>query len=187
MRRYRNSTTPDDLRQNYNAYIREYRASKASEQNNNYSCQGNDENPQKQPKSLKDLISKFHKIVNNGPVYVCSCCDQLWYKHSVHSAAKLHERNPNMVKYLLNKTSVDNIEWVCRSCSTYLSKNKVPPRAIVNGMQFPPKPAFFYLNELVRLLAPRLAFQKLMQAPRGGQLKLMATLLMYQQMLTPLL
>ena len=47
-------------------------------------------------------------------------------------------------------------------------KNKVPPRAIVNGMQFPLKPAFFELNELeCRLLAPRLAFQKLMQAPRG--------------------
>ena len=85
-------------------------------------------------------------------------------------------------------TSVDNIEWVCRSCSTYLSKNKVPPCAIVKGMQFPPKPAFFDLNELeCRLLAPRLAFQKLMQAPRGDNLKLMATLLMYQQMLISLL
>ena len=32
---------------------------------------------------------------------------------------------------------------------------------------------FFYLNELeCRLLAPRPAFQKLMQAPRGGQLKI---------------
>ena len=87
----------------------------------------------------------------------------------MHSAAKLRERNPNIVKYLLNKTSGDNIEWVCRSCRTYLSKNKVPPCALVNGMQFLPKPAFCYLNELeCRLLAPRLAFQKLMQAPRGG-------------------
>ena len=91
----------------------------------------------------------------------------------MHSTAKLRERNPDTVKYLLNKTSVDNIELVCRSCTTYLSKNKVPPCAIVNGMQFPPKPAFFDLNELeCRLLAPRLAFQKLMQAPRGGQLKI---------------
>jgi hypothetical protein len=43
----------------------------------------------------------------------------------------------------------------------------------MNGMQFPRKPSFFYLNELeCRLLAPRLAFQKLMQAPRGRQLKI---------------
>ena len=41
-------------------------------------------------------------------------------------------------------------------------------------MVFPEKPEFFDLNELeCRLLAaPRIAFQKLMQAPRGRQLKL---------------
>ena len=40
-------------------------------------------------------------------------------------------------------------------------------------MQFPVKPDFFDLNELeCRLLAPRLAFQKLMQAPRGRQFKI---------------
>ena len=45
-------------------------------------------------------------------------------------------------------------------------------------MQSPPKPAFFDLNELeCRLLAPRLAFQKLMQAPRGGQLKINGNIL----------
>ena len=38
-------------------------------------------------------------------------------------------------------------------------------------MQFPEKP-FFDLNELeCRLIAPRIAFQKIFQAPRGGQLK----------------
>lgn len=45
--------------------------------------------------------------------------------------------------------------------------------AAVNGMQFPVKLECFDLNELEwRLLAPRLAFQKLMQAPRGKQLKI---------------
>ena len=53
-------------------------------------------------------------------------------------------------------------------------KNKVPPTAILNGMQFPKKTDFFDLNELeCRLLAPRLAFQKLLQAPRGRQFKIL--------------
>ena len=40
-------------------------------------------------------------------------------------------------------------------------------------MQFPGKPSFFDLNELEsRLIAPRLAFQNIFQAPRGGQLKI---------------
>ena len=50
---------------------------------------------------------------------------------------------------------------------------KVPPLAVANGMKFPEKPTFFDLNELeCRLIAPRLAFQKIMQAPRGKQLKI---------------
>jgi len=54
-----------------------------------------------------------------------------------------------------------------------LVKNKITSCAVVNGMAFLAKPAFFDLNELeCRLLAPRIAFQKLMQAPRGRQLKI---------------
>ena len=45
-------------------------------------------------------------------------------------------------------------------------------------MVFPQKPAFFDLNELeCRLLAPRIAFQKLMQAPRERQLKIHGNIL----------
>ena len=78
-----------------------------------------------------------------------------------------------MLKHLQNIISVDKKEWICRSCNEYLKKNKVHPCAITNGMKFPEKPIFFYLNELeCRLLAPRLAFQKIMQAPRGKQLKI---------------
>jgi hypothetical protein len=40
-------------------------------------------------------------------------------------------------------------------------------------MKLPEKPNFFDLNELeCRLLAPRLAFQKILQAPRGKQFKI---------------
>ena len=127
----------------------------------------------KEANCLRDLILKFHRIVNKGPVYVCCCFDQLCYKHNVSSAAKLREKCPDIDKYFLNKRSVGDIEWVCSTCHKYLSKHKVPSCAAINGMQFPPKPACFDLNELeCRLLAPRLAFEKLLQAPRGGQLKI---------------
>ena len=89
----------------------------------------------------------------------------MWYKHSVITAENLD--------YLLSKTSVDGIEWICQSCYKYLKKDKIPPCAAKNGMSFPAKPDFFDLNELeCRMLAPRLAFEKLLQAPRGNQLKI---------------
>jgi hypothetical protein len=122
---------------------------------------------------LQSLISKFHDLVSQGPLYICTCCDQLWYKHSVIPAITLKENNPDVQKRLLNRKSVNNVEWLCKTCNKYLKNNKVPPCAAVNGLQFPEKPSFFDLNELAcRLLAPRLAFQKLMQAPRGRKLKI---------------
>ena len=124
-------------------------------------------------KAVDNLIAKFHVAISRGPLYICSCCDQLWYKHSVISTERLRLSNHDVIKYLLCKTSVDNVEWICHSCYKYLKKSKLPPCAVKNGMSFPVKPDFFDLNELeCRLLAHRLAFQKLMQAPKGKQLKI---------------
>lgn len=48
------------------------------------------------------------------------------YKHSVLHADKLRQANPGITKYLCNKTSVNDIEWVCKTCHGQLIKNKVP-------------------------------------------------------------
>ena len=122
--------------------------------------------------------------MKQGPLYICTSCDQMWYRHSVINADKLRYSNPDIDKYLCNKKSVDNKEWICKTCNNHLIKSKIPPCAVANGMVFPDKPDFFDLNELeCRLLAPRIAFQKLMQAPRGkNNLKYLEILLMYQQM-----
>ena len=131
------------------------------------------ENYRAQKQNIQYYISKFHDMVSQGPLYICTCCDQLFYKHSVIHTSNLKQKNPDIHKYLSGKKSVNNIEWVCKTCLNYLSKNKVPPCALVNGMQFPHKPPFFDLNDLeCRLIAPRIAFQNLMQAPRGKQLKI---------------
>ena len=124
--------------------------------------------------TLEELIANFHNAMSNGPIYICTCCDQLWYKHSVFLADKIRASHPDAVKLLQNIISVNNAEWLCHTCMKHLKSGKVPPLAVVNGMKFPEKPAtFFYLNELeCRLIAPRLAFQKIMQAPRGKQLKI---------------
>ena len=66
-------------------------------------------------------------IVSKGPLYICTCCDQLWYKHSVSLADNFRLSNPNVSECLLNKTSVDNKEWLCNTCKMHLKKNKVPP------------------------------------------------------------
>ena len=86
------------------------------------------------------LVKKFHNSVSTGPLYICTCCDQLWYKHSVSPADRLRLVNPVITKYLHCVRSVDDTEWICQTCNNHLKKGKVPPCAIANGMQFPEKP-----------------------------------------------
>ena len=172
---YRRKISSPEQKAKQNAWQKSYRQKVASSE------QKAKRNAQQKAWRLKNLarassdlaISKFHKTVAQGPIYVCSCCDQLWYRHSVISTATLRDSNHDSIKYLSGKTSVNNVEWICKTCHSHLIKNKIPPCAVVNGMVFPEKPSFFDLNELeCRLLAPRIAFQKLMQAPRGKQLKI---------------
>ena len=168
--------SPDTIKQKKKQYAKEYRKQKKASKSFQPLTQTPEANVKQkctQSEPLQSLISKFHDIVSQGPLYICTCCDQLWYRHSVVPAATLKENNPDVQKRLLNRKSVDNIEWLCRTCNKHLKNNKVPPCATINGMQFPEKPSFFNLNELeCRLLAPRHAFLKLMQAPKGKQLKI---------------
>lgn len=155
----------------YNKRTRESESSKSKEKR--LSKQRSYLRQQEDCKTIADLVTKFHSLVSEGPLYICTCCNQLWYKHSVYQAARTRLTNPDITKHLQNTISVDNIEWLCQSCNRYLKKNKVPPCAVANGIKFPEKPNFFDLNELeCRLLAPRLAFQKILQAPRGKQFKI---------------
>ena len=160
-KKYRKTNASPEKRSKTNEYLKKYREINASPEKRLKTNESQREYRQGHKTSMEFAINRFHEIVNQGPLYVCTCCDQLWYKHSVRCTNKLRQSKPDIVKYLLNKTSVGNKEWVCQTCS------------IANGMAFPVKPDFFDLNELeCRLLAPRIAFQKLMQVPRGRQLKI---------------
>ncbi len=66
-------------------------------------------------------------------------------KHSVCPADRIKLVNPDVAKYLQNFKSVDNVEWLCNTCSNHLRKGNVPPCAIANGMKFPEKPNFLIL------------------------------------------
>ena len=76
-------THQKEKRANESAECREKRLAKQCEydQRNNVSvCNSS---------TVADEIRKFHIAVSSGPLYICSCCDQLWYKHSVTAAKKI--------------------------------------------------------------------------------------------------
>jgi len=42
--------------------------------------------------TMSKLTEMFHRNIKCGPEYVCTCCDQLWYRSSVTKC------NPNLYK-----------------------------------------------------------------------------------------
>ena len=117
------------------------------------------------------LITKFHTLVEKGPIYVCLSCNRLLYKHSVMPTVKAKQLSNEAAKKCttLIKGQMDS-EWICQTCYNYIKRKKIPPMAIANGNAFPKKTPKMKLTSLEwRLLAPRIVFMKLHQAPQGDQ------------------
>lgn len=65
------------------------------------------------------MIKSFQSSIESGPQYICTCCDQLWYKNSVTKCnLKCYKScNESLIKSCLTGvTSVNNIEWICLKC-----------------------------------------------------------------------
>lgn len=58
---------------------------------------------QSQSQLLWEWIVKFHIIVSEGPLYICSCCDKFWYKHAVSSATNMTLKYPDIQNYFFLK------------------------------------------------------------------------------------
>ena len=127
-----------------------------------------------QKQTCEELVVNFRKLVATRPTFVCTSCDQLWYKHSlVRTETVLKLNNEAVQKCIRTNEQCHTAQWVCRTCYSYLKQNKVPPCAVQNKMSFPHKPENLDLTELEwRVVSPRLIFQKVHEAARGKQFKI---------------
>ena len=128
-----------------------------------------------QKQTCEELVVNFRKLVATGPTFVCTSCDQLWYKHSLVRTETVLKLNNEAVQKCIRTSNEQchTAQWVCRTCYSYLKQNKVPPCAVQNKMSFPHKPENLDLTELEwRLVSPRLIFQKVHEAARGKQYKI---------------
>jgi hypothetical protein len=93
--------------------------------------------------NMSQAIEMFHKNISVGPEYICTCCQQLWYRSSVSKC------NPDLYKSCAREIidlcitglkSIDDTEWICATCHSNLNCGKVPSCAKANKMSFPEKP-----------------------------------------------
>ena len=127
--------------------------------------------------SVSKAIELFHQSISVGPEYICTCCDQLWYRSSVTKC------NPSLYQScsreildlcLTGLKSIDDTEWICGTCHSNLKVGKFPTCAKANKMTFPKKPDV--LKDLTpleeRLISPRIPFMQVRELPSGGQLSI---------------
>ena len=130
----------------------------------------------KRGRSVLESIANFNAAISDSCSYVCSCCHQLWFKHSVRSISSIENIPLNKTllgKCLTNLLSVNNIEWICTTCFYNIKKGKIPKLSVLNGMILPQKPPELDLGNLEeRLIALRIPFMQIRCLGAGGQFSL---------------
>ena len=124
---------------------------------------------------LKEVINRFHETISTGPVFVCTCCHQTWFSHSVVKVtSQLHAISKELQdKYFTRRKSHNGIEWLCKTCLNKFKMNTIPKLAVKSGLAFPYKPPELDIYPLEeRLISLRIPFMSLYNLPRGGQLQL---------------
>ena len=118
------------------------------------------------------VVGRFKKNVSVGPVFVCACCYQTWFKESVREVDETAVLNlPAKLKHCVhNITSFNDKRWICYSCFKSIKNDKMPRFALSNGMGFPVKPRELDISQMEeRLISPRIPFMQIIEKPRGGQ------------------
>ena len=124
-------------------------------------------------KNIENSIKIFHTLTTEGPIYVCSICQQINFLHNLSQITKLKKISKLLEECNTHYKSIDNIEYICNTCKKYIYKNKVPKLSIKNGCGFNKKPDIldlFCLEE--RFISPIMAFMLIHQLFPGGQFSL---------------
>ena len=124
--------------------------------------------------SSDNAIGMFLSKVKCGPDYVCTVRNRMLYESSVvlFNDSKYEDNVLKSVSHQTYKhTSVDNKEWICRSCHNAMCRGNVPVQAKANGLDLDVIPDELKdLNTLeLRLISLRIPFMKMVALPTGKQ------------------
>lgn len=122
------------------------------------------------------MVQASQQPIADGPMYVCTCCTQTFFRHSVCMTSLVRFKHQYLMNVCLsNIKSVNNNEWICKTCLLAVQQGKIPVCSTANkyNKTFPIISEQLNITHLEeRLISPRLAFMQLRELPRGGQLNL---------------
>ena len=126
--------------------------------------------------NMEHCLQLFNLKISNGPIYVCTICLQTWFFRSVSNlsnikiSSQVEQNKLNQCRQ--NYISVDNKEWICRTCRDSIKNGRIPKLSIENKMGFPVQPnQLKILNGMEeRFTSPRLTLFQMRTLPCGGQI-----------------
>ena len=123
-------------------------------------------------KDIKESIKQFHSSIAVGPLFLCTCCHQTWFRKGVCMLKNINLPTSSRL-YCTKLTSVNDEEWICHTCMGEIRDGKVPKLTVANGIKWPDKPSELDLHQLEeRLISLRIPFIQIRELPRGGQYSL---------------
>eukprot|EP00111_Clytia_hemisphaerica_P014679 TCONS_00043273-protein len=116
----------------------------------------------------KERIAKFKTLVNEGPFYICVCCNRCLYRQTV---VKYTPENYNMPEenFCSEVISFDGQLYICKTCHNKLKKDNLPCQSVKNKLDIYELPAEFHtLRRLEKvLISQRILFKKIAIMPKG--------------------
>ena len=119
-------------------------------------------------------INTFRQMIKIGPSYICTVCNRLMYKEDVvqFKLTNFSKCDDNLLtKCNTEKKSIDDEQYICKTCSWNLKRNILPPQAVANSLQLDEIPE--QLSDLSTLesmlISKRIPFMKILALPRGKQ------------------
>ena len=123
-------------------------------------------------KDIKECIKQFHSSIAVGPLFICTCCHQTWFRKGVCMLKNINLPTSSRL-YCAKFTSINDEEWICHTCMGAIRDGKSPKLSVANGMKWPDKPPELDLHQLEeRLISLRIPFMQIRELPRGGQYSL---------------
>ena len=112
-------------------------------------------------KDIKECIKQLHSSIAVGPLFVCTCCHQTWFRKSVCMLKNISLSTSSRL-HCTKLISVNDEEWICHMCVEALRDGKIPKLSVANGMKWPDKPPELDLHQLEeRLISLRIPFMQI--------------------------
>ena len=130
------------------------------------------------------IYKNWKKLINDFCLqFHCTCCLQTRYRSDVvivsDSLRVSLNATESLRKCVSGHLSVNNQEWICKTCYKFLKKDKIPPQSVANGFDY--REIDSALSGLTfaeeKLVALRIAFIIILERPRGGQYACRGTLI----------